>query len=235
MAAARADTSSPLAGVRAILFDLDGTLLLADRDAPARLAQRLAAMQKLITAKEIERWLRRLLVVSELPSNYALAFWERLGVDLGSGRLADALRRWKGVGTPSQSQLLPGTVELLRALRERYRLAVVTARSRKATLHFLREHRLAELLDCVTTRQETWLLKPHPAPVRYTARQLGLPTAACLMVGDTSMDIRSAKSAGALAAGVLTGFGEEEELRRAGADLILERATDLLRVLPGSL
>jgi len=43
----------------------------------------------------------------------------------------------------------------------------------------------------------------------------------CLMIGDTTVDIRAGKSAGAQTIGVLSGFGERSELVRAGADLIL--------------
>ena len=53
----------------------------------------------------------------------------------------------------------------------------------------------------------------------------------CLMIGDTTVDIRAAKAAGAQSVGVLCGFGEEKELRQAGADLILESTALLADVL----
>jgi phosphoglycolate phosphatase len=60
---------------------------------------------------------------------------------------------------------------------------------------------------------------------------MGLPVEACLMVGDTTVDILAGKACGAQTAGVLCGFGEEQELRKAGADLILNSTTDLPGVL----
>ena len=62
---------------------------------------------------------------------------------------------------------------------------------------------------------------------------MGLGAADCLMVGDTAVDIRAGKAAGAQTAGVLCGFGEEKELRRAGAGLILSSTADLLNVVIG--
>jgi phosphoglycolate phosphatase-like HAD superfamily hydrolase len=53
----------------------------------------------------------------------------------------------------------------------------------------------------------------------------------CLMIGDTTVDIRAGKSAGAQTVGVLCGFGEEYELRKMGADEILEDTTKLLDIL----
>jgi phosphoglycolate phosphatase-like HAD superfamily hydrolase len=45
------------------------------------------------------------------------------------------------------------------------------------------------------------------------------------------MDVRAGRAAGAQTVGVLCGFGEEKELRRAGADLILPSTADLLAAL----
>jgi phosphoglycolate phosphatase-like HAD superfamily hydrolase len=51
------------------------------------------------------------------------------------------------------------------------------------------------------------------------------------MVGDTTVDIRAGKAAGAQTVGVLCGFGQTEELEQAGADLVLTHTTDLLQVI----
>jgi phosphoglycolate phosphatase-like HAD superfamily hydrolase len=51
------------------------------------------------------------------------------------------------------------------------------------------------------------------------------------MVGDTTVDIRAGKTAGAQTVGVLCGFGEEKELKDMGADLILSSTPELLHVL----
>ena len=62
---------------------------------------------------------------------------------------------------------------------------------------------------------------------------MGVPPEGVLMVGDTSIDIRAGKAAGAQTVGVLCGFGQKAELRRAGADLILSTTPDLLPLLLG--
>ena len=51
------------------------------------------------------------------------------------------------------------------------------------------------------------------------------------MIGDTTVDMRAGKSAGAQTVGVLCGFGEEIELNQMGADVILEDTTKLLKIL----
>ena len=61
----------------------------------------------------------------------------------------------------------------------------------------------------------------HPDPILFAARQMGVPPETCLMIGDTTVDMRAGKAAGAKTVGVLCGFGQEAELHHAGADLIL--------------
>jgi phosphoglycolate phosphatase-like HAD superfamily hydrolase len=60
---------------------------------------------------------------------------------------------------------------------------------------------------------------------------MGVKPEECLMIGDTTVDMRAGKSAGAQTAGVLCGFGEKEELLRFGADVILETTSELANKL----
>ena len=53
------------------------------------------------------------------------------------------------------------------------------------------------------------------------------------MIGDTTIDMRAGKSAGAQIVGVLCGFGEEPELRRFGAEAILQSTHELASLLLG--
>ena len=83
----------------------------------------------------------------------------------------------------------------------------------------------------VVTGQTCRHTKPYPDPILWAASQIGVSTGACLMVGDTVVDIQSGKKAGTQTVGVLCGFGERQELERAGADLILDKTTDLSGIL----
>jgi phosphoglycolate phosphatase-like HAD superfamily hydrolase len=79
--------------------------------------------------------------------------------------------------------------------------------------------------------QTTRRMKPHPEPLLFAAREMGVRPEECLMIGDTTIDIRTGVAAGAQTVGVLCGFGTELELREAGAGLILPTTSDLLGVL----
>ena len=53
------------------------------------------------------------------------------------------------------------------------------------------------------------------------------------MVGDTTVDVYAGKRAGAQTVGVLCGFGQRDELERAGADAVVERTPDVAGLLVG--
>lgn len=214
----------PFDRVQAWLFDLDGTLMDTDDQSVAVLARYL----RFLGAARVQRWARRLIMVSETPLNAAVTFLDFLHLD----PLAFALeRKLASVERGYDFHCIPGVEPLLRRLASRYRLAIVSTRSPAAAEAFLTQHELRALFPVVVTRETTRRLKPHPAPVLYAAQALGVPPSACVMVGDTTVDVQSARRAGAWAVGVLCGFGEERELWRAGAHLVLRSTADLLPLL----
>jgi phosphoglycolate phosphatase-like HAD superfamily hydrolase len=108
---------------------------------------------------------------------------------------------------------------------------VVSARGEAGTMAFLEYHNLTGHFECVASGQTTVHTKPWPDPVLWCAEQIGVPPESCLMIGDTTVDIRAGKAAGGQSVGVLSGFGDHKELRRAGADLIVDDVAALTRIL----
>jgi phosphoglycolate phosphatase-like HAD superfamily hydrolase len=213
--------------IEAILFDLDGTLMDTDDQAVEQLARRL---QKLHWPNP-EKAARRLVMAAETPGNAFMTFLDALGLDAPLKAFSDWLFGWRGLHTRDNFRIMSGVEDMLPALKERYRLAVVTTRGRRDAEAFLDQYSLRDLFEALTTCESTWRLKPHPSPVRYAAKQLGVPVERCVMVGDTTVDIKSGRRAGAQAVAVLCGFGEREELERAGAHVILEHTSQFTSLL----
>lgn len=213
--------------IDAILFDLDGTLVETDDQAVENLARRLRIIRWLLPNRDPSGAARRILMAWEGPVSRFFRLLDVIGLDDELLGLADRLRRVRGVHPSAEFRPVDGIGEMMRDLHRRYHLAIVTTRSRREAEAFLRQQGLIDLVQVIAGRDDTWRSKPHPSPVRYAAEQLGVPVDRCLMVGDTTVDIRAARSAGAYAAGVLCGFGTEDELKRAGADLILKTTPEL--------
>ena len=218
--------------IEAICFDIDGTLSDTDDVVVARLARWLRPLAWLRPTAAPAALARRLVMASETPLNELYEAADRLRLDAPLLRLARAARAFLPQRPPIY-RLVPGVRAMLAALAPHYRLAVVSARPRPSTLGFLEYFGLTPYFgDCIATAETCERTKPDPAPLRWAARCLGVPPEACLMVGDTTVDIRTGRAAGAQTVGVLCGFGEEAELRRAGADLVLPSTADLAAHLP---
>jgi phosphoglycolate phosphatase-like HAD superfamily hydrolase len=209
--------------VQAILFDLDGTLMDTDDQAVEKLVHRLQRLRWPYP----HRTARRLIMATETPANALMTLLDMVGLDAPLMAFTDWLRRWRGLCTRDDFRIVAAAQELLTTLNGRYRLAVVTTRSLAETEAFLDQHDLHGIFETLVTRESTWRLKPHPAPIRHAAQSLGVSVEQCVMVGDTTVDVKSARRAGAWAVAVLCGFGEREELERAGAHVILEHTAHL--------
>ena len=213
--------------VEAVLFDLDGTLMDTDDQAVETLARYLQWLRW----PHAHRAARRLVMASETPGNALMTLIDTLGLDAPLASFTGQFRRWRGLRTRGNFRIIAGAEEMLAALNGRYRLAVVTTRGRSEAEAFLAQYDLCDVFDVLVTHESTRRLKPRPAPIRYAARLLGVPVERCVMVGDTTVDVKAARRAGAWAVGVLCGFGEREELERAGAHLIVEHTAQLASLL----
>lgn len=219
---------SRLQGIDAILFDLDGTLIDTDDVAVARLAKRLTWL----LGQRSRPVARRLVMSAETPGNAFVMLLDRLGLDERLMGLTDRLRRWRGVYPAGEFHLIPGVEEMLLRLQHHYQIGLVTTRSRYHIDHFLAQFpTIANLIQASCGLQDTYRLKPHPAPVRLAARRLNVPVERCVMVGDTTVDVLSGRRAGAWSVAVLCGFGERPELERAGAHFVLPSTSNLLEIL----
>lgn len=85
--------------------------------------------------------------------------------------------------------------------------------------------------DTVVTRESTTKPKPHPEHLEIALGKLESPPQNSVMIGDHPMDIFVGKRVGTSTVGVLTGHSDEALLREAGADHIIEKATDILGLI----
>lgn len=204
--------------VEAILFDLDGTLIETDdalagtmpgEKGRARRALTLGAWR---TAERTQRLL------------------DHLGLD----DEADRLREWVEDRIPAvldvtEIPAVEGMREAVQKLSRRYRLALLTSRSRREAIRWLEHHGLADAFAVITANDDVHYRKPDPEGVLRTAEALNLPPNRCVVVGDTADDLEAAERAGALSIAVLSGLGTEQEL--AQADMRVASVAELPDIL----
>lgn len=216
-----------LGRVRALCFDVDGTLSDTDDYYVNKFS---GLFCRIPFVRDPQRVARRIVMWSESPGNALLGLTDSIGLDGPIIRLIDFMyrpRKHKG----RKYLIVPGVQETLTQLKGRYPMAVVSARDEDSTMAFLEQFDLVKYFDVIITALSAEHTKPYPDPIRLAAQKMDVTPDACLMIGDTTVDIRAGKSAGAQTVAVLCGFGEEPELRRKSPDLILGSTAELGKVL----
>lgn len=217
--------------IKVLCFDVDGTLNDTDNQWVSRLTRWMMPFRFIFPNGDPLPFSRRLVMSIEGPGNFLHNLPDRLGIDDELVAIGDYVLRlgWKFNRGPSL--LIPGTRKAVRQLQPHYPMAIVTNRGERTTASFLKEVKFQETFHPIASAQTCEHGKPYPDPIQWVADQLQVSPEACLMIGDTTVDILAGKAAGSQTAGVLCGFGEEEELRKSGADLILSSTADLPAIL----
>ncbi len=212
--------------IRALCFDVDGTL----SDTDDLYAQKVQHFLPRFLFRDPARAARRFVMWAEAPGNGLLGLADRWGLDDEMMVVIDWVNRHRK-HVPQSFLLVPGVEKMLARLHGRYPMAVVSARNEDGTLAFLDQFDLAKYFDVIVTALSAEHTKPYPDPILLAAKKMNVPPENCLMIGDTTVDIRAGKSAGAQTVSVLCGFGEEPELKQFGTDMILENTPDVADVL----
>jgi phosphoglycolate phosphatase len=122
--------------------------------------------------------------------------------------------------------------ELLDELTDRaVPLAIVTNKPEAATQVLAGKLLSRWPFASVTGQQEGVPRKPDPSRALAAAEALGVSPAACIFVGDSEVDMRTARNAGMVPVGVAWGFRPVTELWEAGARNVIDEPAKLLDYL----
>ncbi len=210
----------------AVLFDLDGTLLDTLQDlgnAVNRVLERNGMPPHDINAYRtfvgdgVHMLVRRALPESRRDPESVSRMVEEFRLEYR--------KHWK-----ENSKPYPGVAELLDALSaRRIPMAVLSNKPHDFTSRCVEEFLGKWAFAAVLGEREGVPRKPDPAGALEVARKLGIRPEAFVYLGDSSVDMETARAAGMVPVGALWGFRTGEELMRSGAHGLLERPEDLLR------
>ena len=212
--------------IKALCFDVDGTL----SDTDDVYVHKVSRFFPRSLFKDPDHAARRFVMWVEAPGNALLGLTDTIGLDDEIVALIDWMSRHQKRSS-KMFWLIPGVDEMLKLLKGHYPMSVVSARDEKGTMRFLEQFDLVKYFDAIITGQSAEHTKPYPDPILLAAQKMGVTPGQCLMIGDTTVDMRAGKSAGAQTVGVLCGFGEEPELKKKGANMILNSTPELAEVL----
>lgn len=124
-----------------------------------------------------------------------------------------------------------GISEELKKLKEHgIKIAVLSNKPDNVTV-MVAKKLFGDLFDVVHGQREGIKTKPDPQGAVSLAKELEVQCEECVFVGDTNVDIFTAKNANMKSIGVLWGFRDEEELKDAKADFIIEKTDELFKTI----
>lgn len=209
-------SASPLNGIRAVLFDLDGTLLDSYHSHYHVFSRIFAHFGMPFDEATYGR---------HYSPNWYL-FYERLG--LPKDRWEEADRLWLRCYEDEAPQSREGADEVLSAVRASGReVGLVTSGDRSRVEHDISRMGWKTRFDVVVCGGDVPERKPHPGPLNHALRLLRIAPAAGVYVGDTAEDVTMGKAAGVTTAAVLGGFSTRDVLERTSPDLLLPSLRDL--------
>jgi len=128
--------------------------------------------------------------------------------------------------------LVPGIVETLKTLKEmKLKLALFTVNSKKSTNYILNTFNLKKTFDAIVTRDSVTTVKPNPIHLETTLKKLKTKPTETIVVGDSTSDIKTAQELHALAIGVTYGTSTPQQLTQAGANCLITSPTDLITLI----
>lgn len=135
-----------------------------------------------------------------------------------------------------ENEVYEGVEKMLQDLKESgKKLILATSKPEKFTILILEHFDLLKYFDFVAGATMDGSRGEKADVIRYALELSGIEDKSeVIMIGDRKFDILGAKENGLASIGVLYGFGDREELTEAGADYIVERAEDIVKVLLGN-
>ena len=212
--------------IKGILFDLDGTLCNTLLDLAA-------ATNRVLTthgfeAKPVENF-------KQYVGNGAKTQLKRaIGVEV-SEELFETIHREYiadyGKNYLNQTCAYPGVEEMVSALYQKgIRMGVVTNKPQQMATDIVKAI-FGEQIPQVWGNTPEFPLKPDPALPLHVMNLLGLTPEETLFVGDSGVDMQTGVNCGMTAVGVTWGFRGSEELKKAGANHLIETPAQLLNLL----
>jgi len=216
--------------IRAVIFDFDGTLAVLNIDFSLMKDRVFGVMKGFGVDERSIRETYLLEIIDEVAqrlrkNNPAAAdrFYEE------AHRILHAIE----LRAAEEGRLLPGTTATLEQLRKRgLKVGIVTRNCDDAVRKVF--PRIDHFCDVFVSRNATKKVKPDPQHLTCAMKALGVRGEETVMVGDHPLDIQAGKTVGMMTIGVLTGRMKRAEFERAGADTVLEDATEICRLLEGS-
>jgi HAD superfamily hydrolase (TIGR01549 family) len=214
--------------IEAVIFDLDGTLAHFNLDFKALrsevrtfLISTHVPVSVLDVNESIFEMLKKAEIFVKNNSKSNIAF------DEVRTRALSIAEKYE-MEAATTTNLLTGAVETLKELQKmNVKIGLCTTSSEKASNYILQRFKIDGFFKVVVPRDKVKYVKPHIEQFELALKTLGVRPKATLIVGDSAVDMQSAKELKAIAVGLTTGLSTTEQLMSKGANYIITSLNDL--------
>ena len=211
---------------KAIVFDLDGTLLdtLTDLAASTNYALRSCGMPE-HSIDDVRRFVGngvRMLMTRAVPDGESNPRFDEAFSVFRQHYMQHCL---------DTTCPYPGIMEALARLKEKGMMLAIVSNKMQAATEELRLHFFSQYIDVAIGESAAIRKKPAPDTVNEALRQLGISHEEAIYVGDSDVDIDTARAAMMPCASVLWGFRDRQFLLSHGATRLLSSPEELLSLV----
>ncbi|MDT3336384.1 phosphoglycolate phosphatase [Shewanella sp. SP1S1-7] len=214
--------------IKAIAFDLDGTLIDSVPDLTVATQEALAELGlKSCSEAQVRTWVGN---GAEMLMRRAMT--HALGSDVEQTVLDAAMPIFMHhyqENLEKHSALYADVHQVLQTLFDAgFKLAVVTNKPYRFTLPLLNAFGINDFFSLVLGGDTLAKMKPDPLPLQHLLHEWQLDKEALLMVGDSKNDILAAKAAGIASIGLTYGYNYGEDIGLSGPDAVCEQFSEIL-------
>ncbi|MBW0168628.1 MAG: phosphoglycolate phosphatase [Hydrogenophaga sp.] len=219
-----------------ILFDLDGTLIETAPEIADAVNDTLNEFRRaLVTQQQVNDWIghgtRELLIQALAHVDGVTAQQVRQSDAFAGIEAAFGQHYERRCGT--RSRLYPGVRTILQALRAAgVKLAIVTNKEARYTRVVLDAHSLTPLFHRVISGDTLAVKKPHPAAVDDCLTRFGIARERALFVGDSSIDVATARNAGIAVWALTYGYNMGQPIEQSHPNRVIADLSALTHHLP---
>ncbi|HTY74213.1 MAG TPA: HAD family hydrolase [Candidatus Nanoarchaeia archaeon] len=214
--------------IKAVIFDLDGTIAAFNLDYKALRAEVRGYLIKMGVPPSVlsikENMFDMLKKADLLLTNAGKPAFLIKEIREESFRIADKYES----EAASQTSLLPGAVETLKTLQKKgLKIGLCTNNSERSTRLILERFKLTEYFAATIPRDSVGQMKPNPEHCEAVVKALDVSVSEVVFVGDSPIDMQCAKELKAIAVGLPTGISTQEQLSNQGANYIITSIVEL--------
>lgn len=215
--------------IKAVLFDLDGTLADSLEDLAVSTNYALDTLGFPVHKTEEYKYF----VGDGIPKLIERALPEGEGRPEILQKTLDAFMAYYKMHYYDNTHAYNGILCLLRQLKHSgIKIAVISNKAQEMAEKVV--HKLfGDMFDAVAGKREGYLPKPDPTLTLEVIAGLGVSPGECVLAGDSGMDMAAAVNCGAVPVGVLWGFRTKEELLQNGAEYLAEKPENIFEIIKG--